>query len=390
MKRLTLNLILTFLMLSSLSYGGDKIGNGGDGVIMNNKIYLLDLLEMGVEEKPYFNPSVIIQPHILERISNEFSSLEGIPLELTAKKLSEIYAIDQPLAMILLQTMELFEWRLVSKSLVDIPDEDTPLDIIRGELIQLAIRKGRTIRINLEAWNDNRFDEAHKVALIFHEVIYALMPPKYIDNSQMTQSSSRAREINGYLFSFNFQKEGNKGLHTIIEDELPLNNEINNDGIYEASDGMIYFNPRIKFSRIEGFSKGTTHDEAITLIQQYCNSNDLNRERFFNPSSPKKAYLFFTGGVSFNAASMGIRFGTYPSKFGEKTYVGWLKRSRDVYYWKDSFGGHSASFGFSSPPFRDKNSPRTEERERQARLNIQKQLIEFYETKGLSWFGQFK
>ena len=34
----------------------DRAGNGGDGIIMNGHLYLLDLVEAGVESSPRFAP----------------------------------------------------------------------------------------------------------------------------------------------------------------------------------------------------------------------------------------------------------------------------------------------------------------------------------------------
>ena len=48
-------LILMSFLLTFNTWAESRAGSGGDGILHDGKIYLLDLLESGVEENPYFD-----------------------------------------------------------------------------------------------------------------------------------------------------------------------------------------------------------------------------------------------------------------------------------------------------------------------------------------------
>lgn len=187
---------------------GNEGGGGGDLVYVNGKYYLLDLLEAGVEENPYIDHSITPNPDYVQRLNSVLPA--GFPNELIAKKMTEIERLNKMTALVLIRTIEAYQWKLVNSALLDIQDEFTDLDIPRQNLLQLAVRKSSTILVDRDLWK--KIDVGNQVALVFHEVIYALHPP--VNSGYMIwlgyhtgykpimyQMSEKAREVTGYLFS---------------------------------------------------------------------------------------------------------------------------------------------------------------------------------------------
>jgi hypothetical protein len=213
MKKLKLLLsgMMLLTTLSGFAVGGDRGGNGGDGIYIDDKLYLLDFVEAGIEQSPlipdYVTPSLLTKL----RVDMLFPQ-EGMPRALIAKKITELREGTFPFfGTLLLNVMELYQWRLVNSKLIDIKDENTVLQYEKLE--QLAIRKNSTIMIDRALWE--KLDEANKVGLIFHEAIYALIKPRVVDG-KMQQLSDRARELTGKLFTDNYWM----GLGTILEEDF--------------------------------------------------------------------------------------------------------------------------------------------------------------------------
>lgn len=217
------NLILfSALTMTSLAQAAKEVGNGGDGVELEGRTYVLDLVEAGVEDNAYFAP-IDADPRIVERLRTTFSGIDWAPVDLLAQKLTEIQNISNVSALIILKTMEFYSWRTVSSALLDVPDEDTSLSIPRGKLIQLAIRRNTSILIDRDAWL--KLDAQNRAALVFHEALYALVTPEllaprpgYYYEKRYAQLSFKAREIVGYLFTTALSARGWQGLHNIAPD----------------------------------------------------------------------------------------------------------------------------------------------------------------------------
>lgn len=216
--------ILTLLLGTSYALaGGKEAGNGGGGVLEEGKPYLLDLVESGIEKAPFFDTTVEADPVYKARVAQAFSSLPDTPNELVSQKLTEISHLDQVLAASLMKVMELYFWKPIDFTLVHIPDEETVIDIDPSLQVQLAARLEHSIEINAMAWE--QLDQANKAALIFHEALYALLVPDQVTTATgvtyYQQSSPRAREIVGYLFSSISKIRGSSGLHQLIGSSLP-------------------------------------------------------------------------------------------------------------------------------------------------------------------------
>ncbi len=218
-------------------------GNGGDGIVRiengKTRVYLLDLVEAGVEKIPVFNWTIKVQPQIEERIDlalNRFKmkerELRNLKKHLT-QKLSELYKQSPLGAFYILRAIELYQWNFVNSELLDVKDEDSVLSFGSEELVQLAIRRDLIIRVNKSLWK--KMTLAHQVALILHEALYAVISPKsdefykQIQNGSKTvyqlfrklrQENKEVRAIIGFLFSSDFQPNDPKALDKFTVSEV--------------------------------------------------------------------------------------------------------------------------------------------------------------------------
>lgn len=201
MKKMMSAFLALAMLLSLSAFAGDKGGNGGNGVYIHGQFYFFDLVEHGVEKNPYFDPSVTVNAEIKDRLLNTLPS--EFPIELIAKKLSELEKIDPIFSNVIMRAMELYDWVLIESELKTIDDTETILNI---ELNQIAVRTNEKIYIDRYLWR--KLDKANRTALIFHEAIYALILPKEDrQTGSLDQSSSSARAITGFIFTENYNKK---------------------------------------------------------------------------------------------------------------------------------------------------------------------------------------
>lgn len=204
-------LSVTFIAMSLLSppvWAGDEGASGGDGVLIGDKLYLVDLVEAGVEENPYIDETLQSSKDyekVLARLQQPLQSLDdALSNRLIALKIVEIAKLSVPMAMTYLQTIEAFQWHLVNHSLIDVKDEDTALNIPLEKLVQLAIRRLHAIKVSKESWK--KLNPLHRAALVFHEATYAMTHPdkqwsEIHHQNLFSQMSPKAREVVGILFS---------------------------------------------------------------------------------------------------------------------------------------------------------------------------------------------
>jgi hypothetical protein len=179
-------------LITAPSFAGERGGNGGDGIEIDGKLYVLDLVEAGVEIgnlNPHHSDDLEGLEKLRVRLANRIPRSAS---EALALKLQRLQSASPVFAEVLLQAIELYNWRLVNSALVNIKDENTLLDY--ENLVQLAIRRNANILIDRTQWE--RLDAYNQSALILHEVIYALVKP-----IEGKQDSVAAREIVGHLYS---------------------------------------------------------------------------------------------------------------------------------------------------------------------------------------------
>lgn len=209
-------LSLVVLLGSALpSFASDVIGNGGAGLIVGNRLYLLDLVEAG-----HTAPVISGQPaapRILQRVTNAVR-LDAATNELVARKLTELAAADPVFALVLIKVMESHTWFVTDQDLGPVGDERSPLHIDPKKLVQMAVRRSPAIYLSQAALR--RLDAANRAALVLHEVTYALVTP-ITDAGQTYQPSWFARQAVGEVFSRDFSRAENR-LPLTLGEFLPV------------------------------------------------------------------------------------------------------------------------------------------------------------------------
>jgi hypothetical protein len=190
------------------AHAGPKDGGGGFTVKVGSEYQLLDLIENGSSRSP-FNPPTTANPKIANYLATIFTSLNQPILDALTNKFSHIHSESPWLAYFILDAMQVYEWKVVSAPLVKLDDiGQSNIDLSQLEIYQGAIRRDRDITIN---WNIlEKMPVNHAVALIFHEIIYAMLAPteKNKLTGQVYQINFHAREITGILFSGKIKSNG--------------------------------------------------------------------------------------------------------------------------------------------------------------------------------------
>jgi len=207
-----------------------EVGNGGHGKIIKGRVYLMDLVEVGVldseeREVPTWVKEMGDFSETRKRVELALKNKE-LPLDLITQRMTSIGRQDPLLASTLLEAMALYKWEIIDQEFKLLPLDGNILENKEGDLVLIANRRGRTVHLSrpyLKLMNSN-----HQAALVFHEVISPLLPLKEIvaadGTRSLRQDGARAREITGFFFSEAFWKIAeNVGFsQQISADELPI------------------------------------------------------------------------------------------------------------------------------------------------------------------------
>ncbi|WP_413288828.1 hypothetical protein [Bdellovibrio sp. HCB337] len=205
-----MKIILALLFVSSLAQAGIRdVGNGGRGVLINDKPYLLDLYEVGVLA-PEIDYSLKSHPSYAKALQG-LSILNAVETEMLAKKLSEIRTYSPVVADRLAAGISMYMWRVLDQELVEIP-EASPI-VSPYKQVQLANRLDFTIRLNKKYWD--RLDSVNKVALVIHEIFYAYSETVEVTPGIEEQVSIPVRALVGYVFSPELKIRGRDGLANV-------------------------------------------------------------------------------------------------------------------------------------------------------------------------------
>lgn len=203
-----------------------EIGNGGSGVKIGNRIFLVDLLEAGLESAPHYlaPPAQHLKVYLSARLAKRLPLHRSV-IEKLAHKIHDVHSIDPVLGWALLETIRMYQWRLVRHDLRRLPLPGAILSFAEGIETLIANRRGRTIHLSEPALA--LMDDDNQVATVVHEAFYALIRPEPLisaSKDQYVQSGARVREIVGYFFSADtLAKMRREGSWALIDgDELPL------------------------------------------------------------------------------------------------------------------------------------------------------------------------
>lgn len=208
---------------------------GGDGVIENNKLYSLDLYLHGLHRNAYFDSNIVVSDNEFARAQQALPMFEDNIVWLFAQKLAEIRKVDAVFARKILLTAEMFTWSFAPRALMNVYDEEFNLVIPDEMIVQLALREGKNIRIDSAYWNSwdgITIDESNKVALIYHEILYALIRPTEVKvnrHSSRTagykQSSSDTHNAVAFLFSRSLSAENKRRFYAQLGHHFRLDRD---------------------------------------------------------------------------------------------------------------------------------------------------------------------
>ncbi|MBC7740620.1 MAG: hypothetical protein H7061_00380 [Bdellovibrionaceae bacterium] len=214
-----MNLMKTFVILAisltSLASFAWREGNGGDGILMNSKMYLLDLVENGVEEAN--SSDIAYSNSFFEKEVKSWADAQAVevPQREIVNKLGEIHRKNSVMAYVILLTIKKLDWAFVNLPLKNIKDEGPYNISLQNDLVQLAIRVNKTIQVYKVGWK--QMDARNQTALIFHEAIFSLVNPDRTELG-LSMSAPRVRRIIGFLFS---QKIETYSLDEMLSIEAP-------------------------------------------------------------------------------------------------------------------------------------------------------------------------
>ncbi len=232
-------IFVAFLALNTAAAETRVVGNGGDGVVIDGKMYLLDLVERGIEHAPFLDRAKPTPPMLSRMIDLAFARSEFSPaLQTIVKaKLSEIYRSRPYLAFMLAKSFGQYDWAVVNRTFQNVDDENTVID---APLVQVAIRQGKSVFVSRAGFE--QMDLGNQAALLFHEVISALAHRQ--ENGDLVSLSYLNRKINSDLF-VELTPENWQRLEMDAQNYLDLGDSIyprpsNPDTVVELKNGFFY------------------------------------------------------------------------------------------------------------------------------------------------------
>ena len=308
--KIMVGIILCLFSLRALCGPGHVTGNGGDGVVINEKVYLFDLYEYSVHENPYFDDQVEPDELIYDMLYNKFLNFKDTIndnrktyiyadfIELIAKKLTTLQKLDPLFSTTILTSIIHYNWVLSTQDVIDVKDDDGSDIIYDEELIAVAVRSFRTIKVSNQ--RVKQMDLKNFVATIFHEAIYGVIPQvevvefipykKKVTNPDGTvvetdeykqevyykQLSRRVREITGAIFS---KKLSILELQAVIGGSFPTTEPESYYDISQLQNLDAKFNiklttvpvPFMMFKKSESYIISSVDSESINeLTEIYC------------------------------------------------------------------------------------------------------------------------
>lgn len=206
---MTIRLVISICVFAvGLQAQAWREGNGGDGVRIGTKIYLLDLVESGVEKQSQ-DVSTSFSHTFFDKELNQWAQnqMVSVPQDVLLSKIGEIHRRNPVLSYMLVIALQKLDWTWINTPIKNIEDQGkvqsgvvTVID--DPSLEQLALRVNQTVYVQSALWSE--LDARNQAALILHEALFSLVHPKRSPEG-LSMSSPRVRKIVGFLFSKKIQ-----------------------------------------------------------------------------------------------------------------------------------------------------------------------------------------
>lgn len=177
------------------------VGNAGEGILENGRLYVRELYERDLKEQISFEKTIL--PEIGDRVERS----HALPLSLEEKKLlaQKLSAIEMAFpcgGILLLNAMEKYNWVFTQNPLTLHPERDAIRHFPDSVRVQIANRYYLSINVHQASWD--LLNSPHRVALVLHELFYGLsVVPLYSDEPSLGE----VREVVGTLFLKGIQKD---------------------------------------------------------------------------------------------------------------------------------------------------------------------------------------
>ncbi len=219
-------LLVIIAVSLNLSFANDEMpkgpqppgneGHGGHGILID-KPYLVDLAEVNVHKKPYYDKKLLSHPtfpKVKERLKkileDALEILKDEALDVLTVKLIEIHQINKFLGMNLLGAAGRLEWVPLDNELFKVKVPKPILGIDPKDLVMLGLRTN--LVVNLNSAHVKQMDAPNQAALIVHEILYAMSSLKAVaearslDGKQQLvklykQQGDKPRIFTGFLFT---------------------------------------------------------------------------------------------------------------------------------------------------------------------------------------------
>lgn len=192
--RLLLFLLGFWMATSQAQY---VVGNGADGIIEGDRLFLRDLYERDLRDNSSFvekiNPEIVLE--IMTFAKGQGTFLKELEISLLVKKLSELHEIDPCISTLLIKALKSYVWQFTETPLTLLPEAGVIRHFPDSQRVQIANRYLTSIHIHRGSWE--RLSSEHRVALIFHELFYGLSAIHPLTGSPVV---GLVREIVGRFF----------------------------------------------------------------------------------------------------------------------------------------------------------------------------------------------
>ena len=264
-------LVLFSILLSLHADAGGFVivGNGGEGVMIDGRIYNRDLYDFDLHFFPWIGPTR--DPEI-ERALKDWNplNLSVQQKDLLVRKLSDLENAEAHLGKVLALAFRVFSWRFTDGELVLIQPDQIRKVLDQSQRVSIANRHGQTVLIQKMSFS--LLNDENKIALLIHEIVYALMRTSHsFDGISESPSLATTRQIVAGFFSFENLK--NPAFVRFVSEEFQLPSPLNAETVFPEDE-------RIAVSFLTG---PLPHEEktlalhsqekyAMTKINQICDA----------------------------------------------------------------------------------------------------------------------
>jgi hypothetical protein len=187
-------LVAAFLVLSVCKVqAGHSHGNGGEGLQIENRIVLRDMVVNGQYQPPQFGPAV--DPNIRQMSNLYVFEAIGVDTTLLLRKLTDIDANVPGLGIHIYAVLLSYKWELQDLLLWLTDEEDVaPAGVQRIPIAVRGFPFFRTISVARGTWH--QLTPEDRVGLLIHEAVYALQYPNCVktycrQDPEITRSMTR-------------------------------------------------------------------------------------------------------------------------------------------------------------------------------------------------------